>query len=954
MNTAPKITLTKTVTTTPMVVGVANSYVLTVTNTGGTANSAAVVISDTIPSSLTIGTLPLGCVADTVDTQKVICTVDAGDLEATTGSASFTIPVTPTAAASPAVTNTATATGGGDPTCTAEADCTSTTATPVNTAPKITLTKTVTTESGSVSGVAEAGETLTYTITLANSGGTAASYDLSDVLSAGLTYVSSTPTGTNVGQTTSWTDLTVPANDTLLVSVTATVDSPITGTSVSNAAYPTGGTAPDCTVTPTPAGCVSTPTAGAVTLSKALTSESMPFTAGQSVTYTVTLVSSGGTAVTDYSFTDTPSAGLTVTGIALSSGTTTAEGACAESTMVAPSWTCSGITVPAGATLVYTVSAQVESPLMHASVSNGAVAGAGPADCTSTPQVGSCVTTPTAGAVTLAKALATGVSTPFAAGQSVSYTVTLVNSGGAAVTNYSFTDTPSAGLTVTGIALSSGTSTAAGTCVTATAPDPSWHCTGITVPAGGKLVYTVAATVDNPITVTSVSNGAVAGDGPADCTNDPQVGSCVTTPTAGAVMLAKRLANGVTTPFVAGQAVAYTVTLTNSGGAAVANYSFTDTPSAGLTVTGIALSSGTTAAAGTCAAATASDPSWHCSGITVPANTTLIYTVTAQVESPVTHTNVSNGAVAGAGPADCESDPQVGSCVSTPTAGAVTLAKALTSVNGQAATRGQMVTGGDALLYTIQATNRSGTGVSDYVLVESIPVGLTVTGISGGTHACKLPLKGAATCSIKLASIPAGGSADVLVSATVDTPVTVASIANIVYRDGAGQPDCSSTPTPPYCVVNPAAMPGLTILKTVTSTGPYGVGSVITYGFKVTNTGNVTLSGVTVVDELAGASVSGGPIDLAPGAVDSSTFKASYTVTQADVNAGKVHNVATAQGVPAGADPARPLVSEPSEIDTPVTRPTTVTPIPTLGQYALLLLIVLMGAAVNYRERRRR
>ncbi|MCW5521215.1 DUF11 domain-containing protein, partial [Aureitalea sp. L0-47] len=71
-------------------------------------------------------------------------------------------------------------------------------------------------------------------------------------------------------------------------------------------------------------------------------------------------------------------------------------------------------------------------------------------------------------------------------------------------------------------------------------------------------------------------------------------------------------------------------------------------------------------------------------------------------------------------------------------------------------------------------------------------------------------------------------------------------------------------------------------------------GDVIEYTFTVVNTGNVTLTDITVTDPLV--TVVGGPIDLAPGATDATTFTASYVVTQADVDAGEVVNQATAEG----------------------------------------------------------
>ena len=74
-----------------------------------------------------------------------------------------------------------------------------------------------------------------------------------------------------------------------------------------------------------------------------------------------------------------------------------------------------------------------------------------------------------------------------------------------------------------------------------------------------------------------------------------------------------------------------------------------------------------------------------------------------------------------------------------------------------------------------------------------------------------------------------------------------------------------------------------------------GVGDEITYTFTVTNTGLVTLTNVTVTDPLV--TVTGGPIAaLAPGGVDSTTFTAVYTITQADIDNGSITNTATVNG----------------------------------------------------------
>jgi uncharacterized repeat protein (TIGR01451 family) len=81
-----------------------------------------------------------------------------------------------------------------------------------------------------------------------------------------------------------------------------------------------------------------------------------------------------------------------------------------------------------------------------------------------------------------------------------------------------------------------------------------------------------------------------------------------------------------------------------------------------------------------------------------------------------------------------------------------------------------------------------------------------------------------------------------------------------------------------------------------------GVGDIINYAFTVTNTGNVTLTNITLSDPLIFEL--GGPLaSLAPGASNSTTFTGIYIITQADVNTGYVENTATATGTDPNGDP---------------------------------------------------
>ena len=102
----------------------------------------------------------------------------------------------------------------------------------------------------------------------------------------------------------------------------------------------------------------------------------------------------------------------------------------------------------------------------------------------------------------------------------------------------------------------------------------------------------------------------------------------------------------------------------------------------------------------------------------------------------------------------------------------------------------------------------------------------------------------------------------------------------------------------------------LVIAKTTTSTpkngSSYALGETITYKITATNDGNLTLTNVIVEDALTGnAGEKAWTIEsLAPG--ESKEFTAEYVVTEADILAGKVVNVATAKGT--SPDPDKPDV----------------------------------------------
>jgi uncharacterized repeat protein (TIGR01451 family) len=122
-------------------------------------------------------------------------------------------------------------------------------------------------------------------------------------------------------------------------------------------------------------------------------------------------------------------------------------------------------------------------------------------------------------------------------------------------------------------------------------------------------------------------------------------------------------------------------------------------------------------------------------------------------------------------------------------------------------------------------------------------------------------------------------------------------IANTATATATPPPGVASPESAPSEATVPAVeTPALTLAKSATPTMVTGAGQVITYSFAITNTGNVTMTHVTVTDPMSGLSAVSCPgATLAPDA--SMTCTAKYTTTADDVASGSITNAATAAGV---------------------------------------------------------
>ena len=127
------------------------------------------------------------------------------------------------------------------------------------------------------------------------------------------------------------------------------------------------------------------------------------------------------------------------------------------------------------------------------------------------------------------------------------------------------------------------------------------------------------------------------------------------------------------------------------------------------------------------------------------------------------------------------------------------------------------------------------------------------------------------------------------------TDVDKGKIENTATATGTAPDSSKVTASDDEEVTTVTAEPKLTVEKTAVPTTGVKVDDKVTYTVVVTNSGNVTVSGITLADAKMSAEDAPAAFDLAPGD-DPKTITYTYTVTQADVDAGKIDNTASATG----------------------------------------------------------
>ncbi|MCU1529558.1 MAG: hypothetical protein JWP75_3321, partial [Frondihabitans sp.] len=419
--------------------------------------------------------------------------------------------------------------------------------------------------------------------------------------------------------------------------------------------------------------------------------------------------------------------------------------------------------------------------------------------------------------------------------------------------------------------------------------------------------YTLTQADVDSGTVTNTATATGTSPGNATVTSDPSTAT-ITTDRSAALTLVKSADRS--TVSAVGDTISYTFLITNTGTVTLSAPSVTETSFSG---------SGTA-------------PVVDC-GIGVSLAPTQAATCTATYD--VTQADLDSGSIVNTATATANPPSGVATPVSDPSTVTVGVnTNALVTVVKSADTT-QITAAGQQVTYSFAVTNLGN------VTLSSIRIDETTF---SGTGTLADP-----TCPTSTLA-PQASETCTVVYTTTQADVDAAQLSNTATASGLAPGATIRTVSDPSQVtIVTIHSPALTMVKSVSPEIPadYTVGRVLTYSFLVTNTGNVTLKNVAINETSFTGSGALSAIScpsglLAPAA--QATCTATYTLTQADIDAGSVHNTATATGTPDSPGVNSIVPSQPSE----VTVPAAAAPSATVVKTADVASVTHVGQTVSY------
>jgi uncharacterized repeat protein (TIGR01451 family) len=480
-------------------------------------------------------------------------------------------------------------------------------------------------------------------------------------------------------------------------------------------------------------------------------------------------------------------------------------------------------------------------------------------------------------------------------GDLIEYTVTVTNTGEVPVTDIELVDTMAAG---------------DGTSLYLTSPgdhsstdDTPWEL--VTLEVGESVALTGLYVIEEAAFNTgSVVNAIVAtGDSPSG-TDDVTAssGDTVTSLSQSASIIVTKTASPDSGVFVVGDVITYTIKVKNTGNSDLNTLTIVDTlkdlGDQGLVLTTDPVFTNSTDANTTFT----SDPNTSVPTLLVGEEVT--FTATFAVTQAAIDAGGVKNTVSVTATADDATNTSVADTTDSPVITTITQSPVITvtktaAVDHVTGTDSETTTG-DTIVYTITIANTGN------VTLTGIDITDTMTDGAGQS----LTLTSPSTFSTY--TLAPGETEDIQATYTIEqSAADTGSISNTVSVDGTAPDGTEVTDdldTP--VVVSTTLDPSIEVTKTSTITHSdadvsVGVGDTINYTITVENTGNTTLTGVTVSDTIldsAGVSLTltTGPTYGGTGTFDgtldvgeSATYSATFVITQQAVNAGGVSNTAS-------------------------------------------------------------
>ncbi len=629
------------------------------------------------------------------------------------------------------------------------------------------------------------GETIAYTITLTNNGpSNATNVTAQDMLPAGLTFVSATPSqGTYVQATptSTWTAGSVANGSSAVLTIRATVVSPDPAT---NTVTITHSDQFDPNPGNNTASSVVTPQQADVGLTKDVSNPTP--NVGDTITYTVTARDAGPSAATGVTVQDLLPAGVTFVSATPSRGSYNSG---------TGTWTIGNLGLSTAQTLV--IQATVASP--NPSTNTATITHSDQFDPNTGNDSASVVVTPQQADLALAKT----VSNPTPnVDDTITYTITLTDHGPNNATSVQVTDLLPAGVSFV------SAETSQGTYLSSTG---LWNVGTVTTSVPQTLVLT--GTVASPNTSTDTATISHADQRDPNAANN--TASAVVTPQRADLALAKTVSNP--TPNV-DDTITYTVTLTNKGPDAATSVQVTDLLPAGVTFVSDTPSQGTYVA-GT--------GRWTVGTVNVGTPQTLVIQAIVASSSPQTNTATITGAD--------QFDPIIANntaaVVETPQLADLALSKTVDDPKPNV---------GEVVAFTVTLGNSGPNNATNVRVTDLLPAGLSFVSDtpSQGTYN---PTTGVWTVGTVSTTV----SQTLLIQATVLGPSAQTNAAAVTHSDqfdpNIGNNSATATETPQQA--------DLSITKTVDKPNP-NVGETITYTVTLSDNGPDSATNVQVTDLL--------------------------------------------------------------------------------------------------------